>query len=884
MSKNMTRRSTAIAGAAALAIASLTAAPAANAAETLALAPSAGAEYAALTTSSFVLDAGFSGTESTAAQGALKFRVINDGDAALTVGIVEGDDTSNLGYKYGTTSSPELDTNDYATSDDDFVVYSKGGDPAIGATQSISLEPSAGFTSDITLTVQAFLDLDGGNDVDSSEPTSPVRTVTFYAAKNVTGTATLESLTLNGTSMTANVTYSPALNVRQLDTDDVRVRFLENNSTAAVDNGGAATDDTTLGYFAASYDSTEKVVDADLTGLATNIATGTTYGAQVYFFDGNGTTEADYDKSGSAAYSSASSGQVATLDAVAIRASNTVTSSLIREGSGTFTVEADVATVTSGNSVAGQTVTFTITDSALTSGASVTAGGKTLTSADTSISVDAVSAANGEAEIEISYSGFDADDGDAITINATALGASAVIQSGGNSSVDLTMTAHASTGDFVVDSIAGAKQVESVIGVTQSVSYTVVDEFGQTPDGTLQLVISENGTGSFAGTVAITNGTGTWTWVENSPSANDYTLTATLQKKDSNGVFGNVAGPVTETTAISAVTAAQVPASITNTANDDGSSTEIPLTLASQATMNSEISQASASAPTDDTGAWVSGTVSSSNGTPLKGVAVTLKSTGNVMFTSEDEFSYGVGALTVRTNTSGVYKAFVSSNSAGKQTITATAGSVSKDEVIEFAAAAANTGTDIVWTGTSATSTSGSTFKYVVTLNDKYGNPVKTDGGTPNMLVSYTGPGLTIPTTLPTNTDANGQLTVSVLLGANDSADGTLSVGYSLDADSNATDDNEFTESYTVDVNPVAAQKVNAGSFKGYVAVYARGYEGQRLSAKIGNDWVIVDPIVNNQENGTLFRVTDFTGAGVDIAVRIYIDRVLIDTINLTTK
>ena len=79
-------------------------------------------------------------------------------------------------------------------------------------------------------------------------------------------------------------------------------------------------------------------------------------------------------------------------------------------------------------------------------------------------------------------------------------------------------------------------------------------------------------------------------------------------------------------------------------------------------------------------------------------------------------------------------------------------------------------------------------------------------------------------------------------------------------------------------------KKVNAGSFKGYVAVYARGYEGKRLSAKIGNDWVIVDPIENNQEDGTLFRVTDFTGAGVDIAVRIYIDRELVDTINLTTK
>jgi ELWxxDGT repeat protein len=83
---------------------------------------------------------------------------------------------------------------------------------------------------------------------------------------------------------------------------------------------------------------------------------------------------------------------------------------------------------------------------------------------------------------------------------------------------------------------------------------------------------------------------------------------------------------------------------------------------------------------------------------------------------------------------------------------------------------------------------------------------------------------------------------------------------------------------------PREDRKVNAGSFKGYVAVYARGYEGRRISAKIGNDWVIVPAIANNQENGNLYRMTDFTGAGVDIAVRIYIDRVLMDTINLTTK
>ena len=79
-------------------------------------------------------------------------------------------------------------------------------------------------------------------------------------------------------------------------------------------------------------------------------------------------------------------------------------------------------------------------------------------------------------------------------------------------------------------------------------------------------------------------------------------------------------------------------------------------------------------------------------------------------------------------------------------------------------------------------------------------------------------------------------------------------------------------------------RKVNAGSFKGYVAVYAKGYEGHRLSAKVGSDWVIVPVIENNHQSGTLFRAVDYTGPGVSIAVRIYIDRSLVETVNLVTK
>ena len=74
-------------------------------------------------------------------------------------------------------------------------------------------------------------------------------------------------------------------------------------------------------------------------------------------------------------------------------------------------------------------------------------------------------------------------------------------------------------------------------------------------------------------------------------------------------------------------------------------------------------------------------------------------------------------------------------------------------------------------------------------------------------------------------------------------------------------------------------EKLNAGSFKGYVALYAKGYEGHRLSAKVGKDWVIVDALGSDFE-----RIVEYTGVGYKILVRIYLDSKWIKTVPLTTK
>jgi hypothetical protein len=78
---------------------------------------------------------------------------------------------------------------------------------------------------------------------------------------------------------------------------------------------------------------------------------------------------------------------------------------------------------------------------------------------------------------------------------------------------------------------------------------------------------------------------------------------------------------------------------------------------------------------------------------------------------------------------------------------------------------------------------------------------------------------------------------------------------------------------------PELDQKVNAGSFNGVTVIYAKGYEGQRLSAKVAGKWLKVDALDSMFE-----RAIRFTEAGRNIKVDIYIDRVLVDTINLVTK
>lgn len=286
-----------------------------------------------------------------------------------------------------------------------------------------------------------------------------------------------------------------------------------------------------------------------------------------------------------------------------------------------------------------------------------------------------------------------------------------------------------------------------------------------------------------------------------------------------------------------------------------------------------------------------SGTISYfPNTTSYTAVSGTVVNTGSLVVVSAPGLIFKTDAATttysdsisLRAGSGGAYSFSVTSLKAGTFTMTLTNGSDVTTSLLVVPTASQDAGRSIGFDTTNIVP--GKTRIVTGTVYDANGNPVATTGDA-TITVTFAGTAGIPVGSMPTETDVNGNFQVSVLTSAQDSGTFTITAVYNKDGASTATAD-LVSKVQTITVGaedssstPSADQKVNAGSFKGYVAVYAKGYEGQRLSAKIGNDWVVVESLASNFE-----RVVDFTGAGYTIAVRIYIDRVLVDTITVTTK
>lgn len=79
-------------------------------------------------------------------------------------------------------------------------------------------------------------------------------------------------------------------------------------------------------------------------------------------------------------------------------------------------------------------------------------------------------------------------------------------------------------------------------------------------------------------------------------------------------------------------------------------------------------------------------------------------------------------------------------------------------------------------------------------------------------------------------------------------------------------------------------KKLTVVALKGFIAIYTKGYEGQRLSAKVAGKWLVVPEISENYSGDNYSRTIRFTGASKSVKVHLYIDREFVRTEELSTR
>jgi hypothetical protein len=505
----------------------------------------------------------------------------------------------------------------------------------------------------------------------------------------------------------------------------------------------------------------------------------------------------------------------------------------------TFAVKAKVSSTTSKHvGVAGSMITVQVTTSAtLTSTISLTINGTTYTDGTKLPTLELTSDAAGEALVTITPAGF-----------AAAQTVTLITKSENNTTANYVVSqqvaAYTATNDQGL-------YLKTTLGGSATIGVTVKDQFDVALSRADRLAVTYNGATKYVGLVA---GMGSVALTATTASGT-LTVSANVQKQDTSTLNWGDATDVTDASDVNLLATATADAFDT----DPSATTSAVI---SRVDANGDLTNAvRLTGSVNNAGALVT----------ISGAGLKFSVSGTIV----------AGSVVAMTGNTGDFSVDVYSHTAGTATVTYTVGTATKSTVVTTAAAAYNTGKVIAITTNAVNgySAPGSTFRATVTLVDEYGNPVAADNTTASFGVTITGPGFV--GTLPTKTGADGSAAFSVLLGSADS--GNIVVTATYDADGATTTVAAISATTTVTVGVAAVvvdQKVNVGSFKGYVALYAKGYAGQKFSAIVAGKWIVVESLDSGFE-----RIVRFTGAGYDIDVKIYIDGMQVgSTFMVTTK
>ena len=532
---------------------------------------------------------------------------------------------------------------------------------------------------------------------------------------------------------------------------------------------------------------------------------------------------------------------------------------------------------------AGIPVSIAVTE---TSSGVVTVNGTTVT---TSKTINTTTDANGQVVISVTNSSGTA--GQTVAL--------AVSSQGFSDSDTLTWAAAAyALTDALDNDATGVAERNTTSGGSVAFNLRLADQWGAVPAGDFR--IKAVGTGTryvFTEYAAMSNGSLNWTLSDNPVDATDSTgiVTFDVQQKNAAGSWvapngtaplvalkGDGAGELDQDNIninVRGTNGTTVSLNADGISSADLSAASTVTALVAADTRDAGVAANDVSLETGDVTATITGTIKDKfTGVAQKGSVVTISGNAAILFSNGVEESFG--SFSMVASATGTFSVNAFSNSGlTDSVVTVTANGASSTVKVSFTGSGSGSGNTFTITAP-ASAMPGTTFQVKGKLADTYGNGVTV--AAPDIKVTYTGPGLVVGA-LPTATDAFGEFVFSVLLGSNDSGSAVITASYDQGSDDDftgtAAGDLDIVVTKTVVIGASADKKVNVGSFKGYVALYAKGYKGKKMSAIVAGKWIVVASLASDFE-----RVVRYTGAGYDIVTTIYIDGVSVQSFNVTTK
>jgi len=482
--------------------------------------------------------------------------------------------------------------------------------------------------------------------------------------------------------------------------------------------------------------------------------------------------------------------------------------------------------------------------------------------------------ANGQVKFTVSSGTAKA--GEKVTITTVAEGVA-------GSSSDLTIE-WADSALTMVDLNTSAAEIDRAekrviaAGTSYVVAIQVADQFNTgVADADYRLKVS--GSGVTEGFVSLVGGKANVTITDVAISTS-FDSVITLQKKNStSGSFADTTTVKTITTSTSSKAGLLVGAAASSLY---GSAVVTKVAVAKVALVERDTRVAAVAAPVYVNKAVLNGkAINTSTSTALPGAVVTVSGPTSILFSNGAVDARG--SVTIVADANGLFEVNLYSVSAQSDSvITFTFAGVSKTIKVTFTGIGVGEGTSLVITMPAAVKPA-STFQVKAKLADVFGNGVVTADG--SIKVTYTGAGIVFGT-LPTKTDANGELMFSVLLGSNDTGSVNVTVSYDQNADGDYVDVKDLVRAGTTAITAsgvVAASsdtKVNVGTFSGKLVVYALNAAGSEVSYKIAGKWVT--QVVTSDLLQRYDRVVGATGK--TIKVDIYVDGVLKLAKSVVTK